>query len=67
LLLVPLFFVFLLVNVYYSGRRLVSAFTDPNKHRDDIIARVTPLLAAAGLSEDEIKVWLEKVPPISAL
>jgi uncharacterized protein with PQ loop repeat len=50
--------------IFYTNRRLSSIFTDPAKHRANIIGRITPLLAAAGLSEDEIKQWLRRVPPL---
>jgi hypothetical protein len=59
---VPLVFGFFLWVIYYANRRLVAAISDPIKRRDETITRLTSLLKAAGLSEAEIKDWLERVP-----
>ena len=64
LLLVPVMVVLLLYAVRYVNRRFVSLFTDAQAHWDETIARLNRLLRAAGLSEKEIKDWLEKVPPV---
>jgi cbb3-type cytochrome oxidase subunit 3 len=60
----PMVLVFILWIIYYSNRRMVAAIADPVKHREATIARLTSLLEASGLSESEIKVWLERVPPV---
>jgi hypothetical protein len=64
LLLVPVTVVLLLYALRYVNRRFVSLFTDAQAHWDETIARLNPLLRAAGLSEKEIKDWLEKVPSV---
>jgi hypothetical protein len=64
LLVLIVVLVIFLVGTFYTNRRLVSIVTNPAKHRDDLVVRLSSLLSAAGLSEDEIKIWLEKVPPI---
>lgn len=61
---VPVSFVLFVAAFYYSwNRRLVSLFTNPAKHRDEIITRIVSLLKAADLSEDDIALWLARVSP----
>jgi hypothetical protein len=64
LLLVPVMGFLMIYSVRYLNRRFVSLFTDANAHWDKTIVRLNRLLQAAGLSEKEIKDWLEKVPPV---
>jgi hypothetical protein len=64
LLLIPVMGALMIYAVNYINRRFVSLFTDANAHWEKTIARLIPLLRAAGLSEKEIKDWLEEVPPV---
>lgn len=64
LLLVPAYFAFLIALIYYWGRRLTSIFSNATDHRQNVVIRIRRLLAASGLTEDEIKLWLEKVPQV---
>ena len=54
-------------NSYSSVSGAFRILNYPEKSRDDIIARLTPLFITAGLKKDDLTAWLDRVPVLPTL
>jgi hypothetical protein len=61
-----LFISYFLLCLFWC-RRVHNMLTDLGKHRDGFLVRINRLLTAAALSDDEVAIWLARVPTIPGL
>jgi DNA-binding transcriptional LysR family regulator len=58
----PLYFTYIWLDTRRRTGRWAGIYAFPDAYRQNVVARLTRLLEAAGLNEAETKSWLEQMP-----